>query len=73
MYVPVKLLINVRSGEYCKFGKFRKNNSIKRHICNVKICDLGHDLPVSVNDRVILPFREGLIFAKLRTCEVSQK
>ena len=25
-----------------------------------------HDLPISVNDRVILPFREGFIFAKLR-------
>ena len=28
---------------------------------------LGHALPVSVNDRVTLPFRENLIFPKL--CE----
>ena len=27
--------------------------SIKRHICHVKKSRLGHDLPTSVNDRVI--------------------
>ena len=27
---------------------------------------LGHDLPILVNDRMILPFPEGLIFRKLR-------
>ena len=31
---------------------------------------LRHDLPISVNDRVILLFREGLIFTKLRICKV---
>ena len=41
-------------------------NNIKRHLCNVKNLLLGHDLPISVNDRVILPFREDFIFTKLR-------
>ena len=41
-------------------------NSRKRHICNVKNLQLGHDLHISVNNKVILPFREGFIFMKLR-------
>ena len=60
---------------YCRFGNFRENfifaNSIKRHISDVKNSRLGQDLPISKNDRVILPFREGFIFTKLR--EVSRK
>ena len=60
---------------YCKFGNFRENviyaNSVKRYICDVKKSGLGQDLPISVNDRVISPFRKGLIFTKLRICEVS--
>ena len=43
---------------------FRNNfifvNSIKRHICDIKNLQLGHDLPSSVNDRMILLFHEGL-------------
>ena len=39
---------------YCKFGNFQENfifaNSVKRHICEVKISWLRHDLPISVND-----------------------
>ena len=31
-----------------------------------------HDLPISVDDKVVPPFREVFIFAKLRICEVSQ-
>ena len=62
---------------YCKFGNFRENfifaNSVKRHICDVKNSRLSHDLHISVNDRVISPFREDLIFTKLRICEVSRK
>ena len=62
---------------YCKFGNFRENlifaKSVKRHICDVKKSQTGHDLPISVNDRVISPIREGLIFTKLRKCEVSRK
>ena len=48
-------------------------NSIKRHISDVKNSQLRQDLPISINDRVILPFREGFIFTKLRMCEVSRK
>ena len=62
---------------YCKFGNFREKfilaNSVKRHICDVKTFRFGHDLLISVNDRVILPFLEAFIFTKLRICEVSRK
>ena len=55
---------------YCKFGNFRENfifaNGVKRHICDVKNSRQRHDLPISVNDRVILPFHEGFIFTKFR-------
>ena len=34
---------------------------------------LGYKLPVSVNDRVIQPLRECLIFTKLHICELSRK
>ena len=37
-----------------------------RHICHVKNSRLGHDLPTSLNDRVILTFCDGLIFTKLQ-------
>ena len=59
--------------KYCKFRNFRENffffaNSVKRHIFyDVQNSRLKHDLPISVNDRVILSFHEGFIFAKLRT------
>ena len=62
--------------EYCKFGNFRENfifaNSVKRHNCDVKNSRLGHDLPTSVNDRVILSFREGYILTKLRKFHESK-
>ena len=62
---------------YCKFGKLRENfifaNSVKRHICDVQISRIRRDLPILVNDSVILLFRYGLIFTKLRICEVSRK
>ena len=32
-----------------------------------------HDLPVSVNDRVISPFRKCFLFTKLRICKVLRK
>ena len=41
-------------------------NSVKTHICDVKNSQQGHDLPISVNDPVILPIREDFIFTKLR-------
>ena len=60
-----------------KFGNFRENfifaNSIKRHISDVKNSRIRQDLPLSINDRVILPFREGFIFTKLRICEAYAK
>ena len=55
--------------DYCKFGNFRDiffANSVIGHICDVKKSRLGHDLPISVQDRVILPFCENFIFTKLR-------
>ena len=62
---------------YCRFGNFRENfifaNSIKRHISDVKNSRLRQYLPIAINDRVILPFREVYIFTKLRICEVSRK
>ena len=62
---------------YCNSGNFRNNfifaNSLKRHICDVKNLQLGHDLPISVKDILISPFREDFIFTKLRLCEVSRK
>ena len=51
----------------------RFENSIKRHISDVKNSRLRKDLPISINDSVIFPFREGFIFTKLRICEVSRK
>ena len=46
---------------YRKFGNFRENFS---YICDVQNSSLMHNLPISVNDRVILLFRVGFIFAK---------
>ena len=46
-------------------------NSVKRHICDIKKSRLGYDLPISVKDIVISPFREDFSsrnfpFAKFR-------
>ena len=61
----------------CKFGNFREDfvfaNSIKRHFCDVRNSRLVHYIIVSVNDRAVVPFREGFNFTKLRICEVSRK
>ena len=60
-----------------KFGNIRDDfifrNRFKRHISYMKKSQLGHDLPASVKDRVILSFPEGFIFTKLRISEVSRK
>ena len=62
---------------YCKSVNLRANfifaNSVKRNICDVKYSRLRHDLPISVNDRVISPLREDFIFTILRICEVLRK
>ena len=56
--------------QYCRFGNFCERfiyvNKIKRHISDVRDSRLRQDLPISINDRVILPFHEGFIFTKLR-------
>ena len=63
--------------QYCKFGNFCENfifvNSVKIHISDILNSRLGHDLPISVNDRVILPFCEDFTFAELCIWEVSRK
>ena len=41
------------------------SRSDKRHVWDIKNLLLRHDLPTSVNHRVILPFREGYISMKL--------
>ena len=60
---------------YFRFGNFRENfvlaNSIKRLTSDVKNSRLRQDLPISINVRVILPFREGFIFTKLRICKFA--
>ena len=42
---------------YCKFGNFRENfiftNSVKRHICDVKICD--YDIVYPGIENLIIP------------------
>ena len=74
-----KALARQRKKVYCKSVNFCENfifaNSVKRHICDVKTLQLGHDLPISVNNILISPFREGedFIFTKLCLCEVSRK
>ena len=42
-------------------------NSVKRHICDITNSRLGHYLPISTNNRVILEFCEGFISTKLRS------
>ena len=68
--------------DYCRFGNFRENfifaNSIKRYISDVNNLRLRQNLPISINDRVILPFREVLFsrnfaYAKFRENKVLAK
>ena len=53
---------------YCRFGNFRENfifaNSSKGDISDVKNSRVRQGLPISINDRVILPFRENTVVAK---------
>ena len=55
---------------------FRENcifaNSIKSHICHVRNSRLGQELPTSVNDRVISPFREGLFSRNFASAKVRE-
>ena len=74
--MPVKKII-CYDLRYCKSGNFRETfifaNGVKRHICEAENSRLGHDLHISVNDKVISALREDFIFTKLRICEVSRK
>ena len=54
---------------FCKFENFRKNFIF----CEKHYTRLKHNLPISVNDIVISPFREDFIFPKLSIYEVSRK
>ena len=51
---------------------FAMRISLQDIFATLKMRDL-REFPTIVNDRVILPFREGFIFAKLRIREVLQK
>ena len=59
-------MIASRLGLYCKSVIFCENfmfeNSVKRHISDAENSRLGHDLHISVNDRVISAFHEDFIF-----------
>ena len=61
---------------YCKSRNFREDfifqNIVRRHTCDIENSRLGHDLHLSVNDRVILPFLVDLIFTKIRICHENK-
>ena len=50
---------------YCRFENFLENfifvNNVKRLISDVKNSQLRQDLPISIYDKVVLPFRESLL------------
>ena len=52
-----------KSVNFCE--NFNFTNSVKRHFCGAKNSRLVHDLPISVIDSVISPFREDFIFTKI--------
>ena len=58
---------------YCKSRNFRENYNfaynVKRQVWDVKNPRMVHDLPTSVNGRVISIFPEGFISTKLRICK----
>ena len=76
-YVVYVQMQGTVSAVNCRFGNFSENfifaNSIKIHISDVKNLRLRQDLSIPINGIVILPFREGFNFTKLRICEVSRK
>ena len=55
--------ITVNLDFFCE--NFIFTNIFKGHIFRIINSQLGHDSPTSVNERVILPFREGFAFTKL--------
>ena len=53
---------------YCRFGFFARilfsRIALKDIFSDVKNSQQKQDLAISINDRMILPFREGFIFTK---------
>ena len=67
MHIPCSFnefnIYTVNSKIFARIFSFA--NSAKSQNCDVKYSRLGPDSPISVNDRMISPFREGYIFTKL--------
>ena len=64
------------TGNICKNFIFK--NTFKGYICHIKNSWLGHDLPTSVNGRVISPFCKGSVLTKFhknkslaKICEIT--
>ena len=55
------------------FARILFSQKALKNISDVKNLRLRQDLPLSINRRVLLPFREGFIFTKFHICEVSRK
>ena len=55
------------------FARILFSRIASRHISDVKNSRLRQDIPISINDRVILPFLEGFIFTKRRENKVFAK
>ena len=72
-----KVVLNFEKALYCKSENFRENFivaiCVKIHICDDENSRSGYDLPRSVKDMIIPPFREDFIYTKLRICKVSRK
>ena len=47
-------------------------NSVKRPTYDVKNSQLGHDLQISVNGRMISPLRNGFIFTNKILAKISE-
>ena len=60
----------VKSENFCE--NFTFANNIKRHICVVNNLPQGHDLPLSVKDRVISQFRK-IFFHKAKSMHIKNK
>ena len=62
--------------KYCKSGNFCENfivgNSVKRHFCDAKNSQLGHDLHISVNNRVISAFRKDFFRESITLAKISE-
>ena len=75
LFLPDKMhyFIHYKFRIFCQ--NFIFENNVKRHFCNVKNLWHQHDLPKSVNERVILSFCEGFIFINFASTKIkpSQK